>query len=133
MREKPNVYVFGTNLYGGPAGKGYGRDQNSYFIPVKDAELVRLPLDAIQFHVDKFLAYARNHLDLTFRITPLGTPDYDHAVMARMFQGAPHNCQIPMEWHDFVRTDPAPVVATSDVSHETSEPTCQDQDAASEP
>lgn len=109
------VFVFGSNLAGrhgaGAAlwarrhrgaiyGRGIGRQGNSYAIPTKGADLHSLPLDVIQQYVGDFLAYAREHPDLEFQVTPIGTglAGYRHEDIAPMFCGAPANCKLPDEW-----------------------------------
>ncbi|MBD5358818.1 MAG: TIGR02452 family protein [Bacteroides sp.] len=81
---KPNeVFVFGSNLsgfhvggaaktavkkFGAIYGQAEGLQGQSYAIPTN------LPtVDTIRPHVAKFIKFAKNHPDLTFLVTPLGT------------------------------------------------------------
>ena len=113
------VFVFGSNLAGrhgkGAAlfavqqrgaryGQGVGRQGNSYAIPTKDAKLRTLPLEEIRVHVAFFLLYAREHPNLTFQVTPVGTglAGYRHEDIAPLFAGAPGNCQMPREWKGLI-------------------------------
>ena len=91
--------------YGAIYGKGFGRQGNSYAIPTKDWALAVLPLDAIKVHVDEFLIYARDHPELSFYVTAIGTglAGYKHEQIAPMFRGAPSNCELPDEWRSIVQ------------------------------
>lgn len=119
-RESAQVFVFGSNLagrhgkgaalfarkkYGAIYGQGIGRQGDSYAIPTKDEKLATLPLAVIAQHVRDFLEYANTHEDTNFQVTAIGTglAGYTHAQIAPMFRGAPGNCQLPMEWHEFLR------------------------------
>ena len=81
------VFVFGSNLagrhgagaakyarlaYGAIYGQGEGRQGRSYAIPTKDAQLRTLPLDDIERGIRRFVAYARDHHDEAFILTPIG-------------------------------------------------------------
>lgn len=83
-----DIFVFGSNLagrhgkgaardalrdYGAVWGCGYGRQGQSYAIPTKDAYLNSLPLERIRYYVRDFLRYARQHPELTFNVTAIGT------------------------------------------------------------
>jgi hypothetical protein len=109
------IFVFGSNLagrhgkgaalaarhdYGAKLGVGKGPTGNAYAIPTKDARLRPLPLDVIRSHVKEFLKYAREHPELTFKVTAIGTglAGRAHADMAPMFAGAPDNCVLPYPW-----------------------------------
>lgn len=112
MRE---IFVFGSNeagrhgkgaaLYarrhhGAKYGVGVGRTGDAYAIPTKDRELITLPLERIAVYVTQFLAYAAEHPELTFEVTPIGTglAGYRHEDIAPMFAGAPRNCRLPEQW-----------------------------------
>lgn len=109
------IFVFGSNQagrhgagaaltarrkWGAIYGQGEGRQGRAYGIPTKDRKLNPLPLIEIHAAVDRFLDYARNHLTLTFQVTAIGTglAGYDHWQIGPMFQGAPENCRLPIEW-----------------------------------
>lgn len=114
-QTKPNIFVFGSNLAGrhgkGAAlfartycgaqyGIGVGRTGNAYAIPTKDEKLRTIPLYIIEQHVQDFLAYAREHPELTFTITRIGCglAGYTDSQIAPMFAGAPSNCDFPEGW-----------------------------------
>ena len=115
------VFVFGSNLAGrhgkGAAlwarehrgaiyGQGVGYQGNSYAIPTKGvspnprAPMPILPLYEIDWHVHRFLEFARAHPELTFQLTPIGCgyAGYSPADIAPMFAGAPPNVTMPPEF-----------------------------------
>lgn len=114
-----SIFVFGSNLagrhgagaalaarqqHGAIYGRGIGRQGNSYAIPTKDAALRPLTLDEIRPHVETFLAYARQHPELTFRITPVGCGLAGNKPrhIAPMFRDAPLNCRLPAEFVEWL-------------------------------
>jgi hypothetical protein len=109
------VFVFGSNLAGrhgkGAAlyakkhkgaiqGRGEGRQGESYAIPTKDEDLAVLPLATIAVGVRRFLAYAANHPEMAFELTPIGCglAGYRPGQIAPLFAQAPPNVQIPPEF-----------------------------------
>lgn len=109
------IFVFGSNLagrhgrgaalearkkYGAVYGVGLGRTGNAYAIPTKDEKLNSLPLEQIRRYVAEFIAYARQHPELVFQVTAVGTglAGYSHTEMAPMFKDAPKNCYLPIIW-----------------------------------
>lgn len=113
------IFVFGSNEAGrhgkGAAkvaaerfaarrGQGVGRTGNAYAIPTKSATLAVLPLTAIEPRIGAFLAYARQHGDLTFFVTRVGCglAGYRDADIAPLFVGAPRNCDFPIEWRPWL-------------------------------
>lgn len=118
-----SIFVFGSNLagrhgrgaalfarqnHGAIYGMGRGRQGNSYAIPTKDERLTSLPLGSIVGEVETFLAYARQHPELDFEVTAIGTglAGYTHEQIAPMFRRAPANCALPMEWRKIVPRHP---------------------------
>src|SRR4051812_20154916 len=114
---RPNaVFVFGSNLAGihkrgsafdarfvwrAPMGEGIGRvSQRAYALPTKDGNLESLRLKKIAAHVEVFLDYAAHHLSETFVVTRIGCgyAGYVDEVIAPMFEGYPHNCDMPESW-----------------------------------
>jgi hypothetical protein len=110
-----DIFVFGSNLagrhgkgaalyarqhHGAQYGVGVGLTGSAYAIPTKDAKLKTLPLGEIEGHVYWFLVFAREHPEMTFKVTAIGTglAGYRHEDIAPMFKGAPENCQLPPEW-----------------------------------
>ena len=109
------IFVFGSNLagrhgagsakhamqvWGAEYGVGIGRTGNAYAIPTKDQQLKVLPLYYIQHHVAEFLAYARQHSHLTFKVVAIGCglASYKPEQIAPMFEGAPENVELPTEF-----------------------------------
>lgn len=114
-RDGRTIFVFGSNIggrhgrgaalharreHGAIYGQGEGPQGQSYAIPTKDASLRSLSLDAIAQHVTAFKAYAAEHPELTFAVTPVGTGLAGHksASIAPMFADAPGNVQLPREF-----------------------------------
>jgi hypothetical protein len=113
------VFVFGSNAagihgagaaktahktHGARYGKGYGHYGDSFAIPTKDEHIETLPLVDIQHYVLGFLAYAKHHRKLTFRVTRIGCglAGYKDSDIAPMFKGAPKNCQFDEAWRPFL-------------------------------
>lgn len=109
------IFVFGSNLagrhgkgaaltallyHGAIYGQGNGRQGNSYAIPTKDVYLRTLPLETINFYVDIFITYAKEHPELSFFITRIGCglAGYTDTDIAPMFKNAPSNCELPLLW-----------------------------------
>jgi hypothetical protein len=109
------VFVFGSNLAGrhgkGAAlhamtlgavrGTGEGRMGQTYALPTKDHHLRTLPLEEIERRsVANFLAYAAEHPDETFQLTPVGCglAGYSPEQIAPMFRRAPPNVTLPAEF-----------------------------------
>lgn len=118
--ERCEIFVFGSNLagrhgkgaalaaaceHGAIYGVGEGRQGNSYAIPTKDRMLRPLELAAIRVYVERFLAYAREHPELRFRLTAVGCglAGYTPFWIAPMFAGAPPNCALPHEFTEVLR------------------------------
>lgn len=88
-RLKQNqIFVFGSNLagrhgkgaalyarmhFGAQYGIGQGPTGQCYAIPTKDKNLRVLPLKVIQRYLQEFIAYAKEHHELEFLLTPIGT------------------------------------------------------------
>lgn len=109
------IFVFGSNLagrhgkgaalaalrdHGAVRGRGFGPQGNSYAIPTKDTRLISLPLERIRNYVREFLAYARQHPELTFQVTRVGCglAGYTDEQIGPMFVGASNNCKLPEGW-----------------------------------
>jgi hypothetical protein len=113
------IFVFGSNLsgrhgkgtalharqhYGAVSGKGVGLQGSSYAIPTKDHGLRALPLDQIRHYVGKFIEFAIEHPEMTFKVTRVGCgmAGYSDKQIAPLFGRAPKNCQLPEEWKPFL-------------------------------
>jgi len=109
------IFVFGSNLagrhgkgaalharqhHGAIYGKGEGLQGNSYAIPTKDENLKTLPLEVIRHKVAKFMAFARSHPHLMFKVTPIGCglAGYKPKQIAPFFQEGPVNVMLPPEF-----------------------------------
>ncbi len=109
------VFVFGSNQAGrhgkGAAlwakqhrgaihGQGEGLQGNSYGIPTKDTRIRTLPLEDIGQAVERFKAFAREHAELSFQLTPIGCglAGYTPQQIAPMFHDAPANVLLPDEF-----------------------------------
>lgn len=116
------IFVFGSNyagrhgkgaalcakrLHGAKYGIGEGIQGNSYGIPTKDEKLKTLPLSRIQRHVTTFLEYAKEHPNMTFNVTPIGTglAGYDHHQIAPMFKGHTSNVKVIKKWEKYLNLD----------------------------
>jgi hypothetical protein len=112
---KKNIFVFGSNLagrhgkgaaltayrnHGAIYGQGTGLQGNSYAIPTKDEQLISLPLNKIQRHVEVFIRFAKLNPDMTFQVTRIGCglAGYEDADIAPFFKNAPDNCILPVGW-----------------------------------
>lgn len=132
-----NVFVFGSNLagrhgagaalaakqqHGAIYGRGWGIQGNSYAIPTKDGRGRRdltdpketLPLDKIEWYVDKFILFALSNPDKTFDVTRIGCglAGFTDEQIAPMFKDAPSNCNLPDGWRE-ICTDVTNVVASA--------------------
>lgn len=104
-----NIFVFGSNKagrhgkgdalmarrqHGAIYGQGEGLQNRSYGIPTKDEYIRSLPLPRIREGVERFIAFAKQHPELTFEIQALGCrlAGYKPDQIAPMFVGAPDNC-----------------------------------------
>lgn len=114
-----HIFVFGSNLmgvhgrgaartartvYGATLGIGSGRTGRAYAIPTKDRKLQPLPLNDIERHVLRFIAFAADHSDTAFYVTPIGTglAGYTHAEIAPLFKSAPDNCYFIEDWRPYL-------------------------------
>lgn len=118
MFKRPGeiVFVFGSNLagrhgkgaalyakkkYGAQQGCGIGRTGNAYAIPTKDDTLNVLPISEIKKYVREFRRYAREHDDVTFLLTPVGTglAGYSKSAMRALFKNLPANVKWTESWN----------------------------------
>lgn len=110
-----NIFVFGSNLtgrhgkgaalyarqhHGAIYGQGEGLQGASYGIPIKDARINTLPLEAIASYVERFKQFARAHPELSFQVTAIGCglAGYTPAQIAPMFIDTPNNCLLPSDF-----------------------------------
>ena len=111
------IFVFGSNLRGihgaGAAlyaaqkcgaefGIGSGRMGMSYAIPTCFSPGRPLHLSEVADHVRDFLKYAKDHPDLRFFVTAVGTGFAGFAAeqIAPLFRMAPDNCDLPPGWEE---------------------------------
>ena len=119
MNDGRNIFVFGSNEggihaggaareaanhWGAKMGNGVGREGQSFAIPTMDDDFKPLPLDEIRHYVNDFFNYTRQHMELKFLVTAIGTGicGYAHEQIAPLFKDAPANCVLPDEWKDLV-------------------------------
>lgn len=108
------IFVFGSNIagihgcgaalqaklqYGANQFCGRGLRGKSYAIPTKNSKFQTLPLKEIAKNVKEFVDFTKEHPELSFYVTPVGTgyagvPD---SKMAPMFQDA-KNCWFHARW-----------------------------------
>lgn len=122
------IFVFGSNragrhgagaakyavhAYGAIYGQGEGRQGQSYAIPTKDADLRALSLVDIEHGIRRFSAYAAEHHDEAFILTPIGcglagnSPSDIWAILQRV--KLPTNVALHPEWvntHQIVKAEP---------------------------
>lgn len=111
--KKGQVFVFGSNSmgnhnggaaktavkkFGAVMGQGEGLQGQSYAIPSMDG------LDALKEHVRTFIAFAKEHPELTFLVTRIGcgVAGYKDTDVAPLFVGAVdvENVWLPKEFWD---------------------------------
>lgn len=109
------IFVFGSNeagrhgagaaLYarekkGAVYGQGYGLWGQSFAIPTKDVQVRTLPIAAVHIYVARFIAYAKEHPELTFQVTQIGCglAGLKPEQIAPMFADAPDNCWFDRAW-----------------------------------
>lgn len=109
------IFVFGSNLagrhgkgaalharqhHGAVYGIGFGLTGSAFAIPTKDRDIKTLPLSDIARYVSRFLRFAADRPDLTFRVTPIGCglAGYVPTDIAPMFRDAPANVALPDEF-----------------------------------
>jgi hypothetical protein len=113
---KPNqIFVFGSNQagrhgkgaakfakqhFGAKPGVGEGPTGQCYAIPTKDHKLRERQLTSIFKSVRRFLAYAEEHPELEFKVTPIGCgyAGYRPKQIAPLFAGNPSNVKLPPEF-----------------------------------
>ena len=116
------ILVFGSNeggIHGAGAaafaykkrgarwGFSYGHMGDSFAIPTKDDQIQTMPLSRIEDYVKGFLAFARGHPKLTFKVTQIGCglAGLKPADIAPMFKLAPKNCKFDKAWKPWLGED----------------------------
>lgn len=118
LPKRDQIFVFASNLrgahgagaarqalkYGARFGRGMGLVGQTYAIPTKDADLATLPLDTIAAYVDRFVKFARDHPEVTFFLTAIGTglAGYSHKDIAPMFKSPLKNISYPDCWKPYL-------------------------------
>lgn len=109
------IFVFGSNeagIHGAGAakhahqklgaiwGKPEGHYGDTYAIPTKSATLRTLRRSEIAEYVARFIAYAKEHPEMTFQVTRIGCglAGFNDGDMAPLFGDAPFNCQFDKAW-----------------------------------
>jgi hypothetical protein len=85
--KKNEIFVFGSNENGAHAGgaariaydkfgaqwgTAVGRSGQTYAIPTLDRDMERVEPEMLYIHLEDFLAYVRQHPELTFYLTKIG-------------------------------------------------------------
>lgn len=111
--ERRKIFVFGSNLagrhgagsakaarkyHGAIYGQGEGLQGDSYAIPTKDKNLIRLPLDQIAGHIRKFEMFATEHPWMVFNVVEIGCglAGYTPSQIAPLFEIRPENVKLPL-------------------------------------
>lgn len=120
--EDDQIFVFGSNesgihgkgaakdaydLFEAKWGLGFGQHGNTFAIPTKDWNIKRLPLDDIQFYVNRFLKYTETKPNLKFLVTPIGCgyAGYKPQDIAPMFRDTPSNVILNPEFESVIYTN----------------------------
>lgn len=115
------IYVFGSNLagrhgkgsaltalqhHGAVYGQGEGLQGDSYGIPTKDQFIQTRPLARIALNVEKFVAFALAHPQLTFHVDNIGclNAGYTPEQVAPLFTSAPENCFFKEDFAQVLRS-----------------------------
>ena len=119
MQNDDPIFVFGSNLRGRHGccaakyaldykgalwGKGEGLQGNSYAIPTKDKQIKTLPLYAVEFYVNRFIAFAKLRPDLIFQLSAIGcgAAGFHPNQVAPLFVDAPINVLLPDPAYDLM-------------------------------
>lgn len=103
--EEGEIFVFGSNLRGAHSagaalqaqrkhgaiyGQGSGLMGDSYGIPTKDRNIQTMRIDQIEPHVSRFIKFAKQHPELKFLVTEIGTglAGLKHKDVAPLFKDA---------------------------------------------
>lgn len=114
-----DVFVFGSNesgMHGAGAaffamkylgarkGQGFGFSKNTFAIPTKDWDLKTLPLNVIQFYVERFIEATKRYPHTLFYVTQIGCglAGYTPQEIAPMFKTAMNlkNVYLPQSFWD---------------------------------
>lgn len=91
---------FAARWLGAERGVGEGITGACYALPTKDEFIQTLPLDAIQGHVARFLAYAAGHPNEAFQVTRVGCglSGYKPHQILPFFERRTPNVLLPWVW-----------------------------------
>jgi hypothetical protein len=112
------VFCFGSNLkgahgagaaldalknHGAVLGKGEGLYGNSYAIPTKDDRIKTLPIERVEYYVDRFIEFAKANPSKQFQVTRIGCglAGFRDEDIAPMFLGSPENVFFDSKWAKF--------------------------------
>lgn len=101
--KKGEVFVFGSNIsgrhgkgaaktakkWGAIYGQGEGLQGRTYGIPTMNANISnKLTVRKIEYYVDRFIKFARDHKGLTFLVTEIGCglAGHDYKSIAPLFK-----------------------------------------------
>ena len=112
------IFVFGSNLagrhgigaalyarqhHGAIYGQGEGLQGTSYGIPTRDKNIKTLPLEKIEHYISRFLNFALNNSDMSFKVTNIGCgyAGYKVSDIAPMFKVSPKNVYLSEEFKEY--------------------------------
>ncbi len=118
-KDPSYVFVFGSNhraahgrgaaahakqYHGAKNGIAEGIQGKSYGLPTKSVNMKTLTLTQIRRHVSVFIEFAKNHPEMKFHVTEIGTglAGIPHTDMAPMFANAPDNCVLSERWKKII-------------------------------
>lgn len=117
-KDSSYIFTFGANtrwLHGAGAAKHaldfhgaeLGRGPfvgTSYGVCTKGWDLTTLPLSVIVIYVQEFVIFAKQHPQMRFFVTEIGTglAKVAHKDMAIMFNGVPNNCILSNRWKSLI-------------------------------
>lgn len=88
--------------------QGIGLQGSSYALPTKGVNISFMPLETIGKHVDEFISFAKNHPNLTFRVTRVGCglAGFKDTEIAPLFRDALElpNVRLPKGWRHYITT-----------------------------
>lgn len=86
--------------HGARWGFSYGHMGDSFAIPTKDEDIRSLPIGRVQDYIRGFLAYAKGHPKVKFKVTRIGCglAGFTDEQIAPLFVEASGNCTFDEAW-----------------------------------
>jgi hypothetical protein len=115
------IFVFGSNLDGNHAGGaarfahlqrgaemgvGEGLTGSCYALPSVGHDFTGMSFETLKHHVDTFLAFAADRMDLDFQVTRIGCgiAGFRDKEVAQIFADATTNCLFDEMWRNLLPT-----------------------------